>query len=99
LGDEIIVPEDRFGRKVGKHAASFGLDPADPAHRARLRDVIEQIGSSPDRVVEGTFRGWGAVRFFIKGEDVIVTTLSNRFVTILKGGIANPSVRRALADG
>lgn len=69
-----------------------------PAHRARLREAIEQIGSSLDRVVEGTFRVRGVVRFFIKGEDVVVTTLSNEFVTILKGGIANPSVRRALVD-
>jgi hypothetical protein len=68
------------------------------AHRIRLRNVVEQIGSSPDRVVEGTFRGQGAARFFIKGEDVVVTTPSNEFVTMFKGGIANLAVRRALAN-
>jgi hypothetical protein len=65
-------------------------------HRAQLRHLIEEIRTSPDRVIEGAFRGQGAVQFFIKGEDVVVTTLTDDFVTILKGGINNPSVRRAL---
>lgn len=92
----ISIPEEQFGRKVGKHAAAFGLDASNPAHRARLREVIGQIFASPDIVAEGVFRG--RVRFFAKGEDVVVTTLSNEFVTIFKGGISNPSVRRALRD-
>jgi hypothetical protein len=47
-------------------------------------------------VVAGTFRGQGAVKFFIKGEDVVVTTPIEDFVTILKGGVHNPAVQRAL---
>ena len=98
MGGEINIPDEQFGRKLGKHAASFGLDPSRSDHRTRLHDTIKRIGVSPDRVVEGRFRGRGAVKFFIKGEDVVVTSLSNDFVTILKGGIINPSVRRALSD-
>lgn len=98
MSGEVSIPDDQFGRKMGKHAASFGLDPSDAAHRVRLRELIERIASSPDRVAEGTFRGRGVVRFFVGGEDVVVATLSNGFVTILKGGIDNPSVRRALSD-
>jgi filamentous hemagglutinin len=85
-----------LGRKIGKHAADFRLDPANPVHRAQLRHLIAEIHTSPDRVVEGIFRGQGAVKFFIKGDDVVVTTPTEDFVTILKGGVHNPAVRRAL---
>src|SRR6266705_1328512 len=90
------ISEKQLGRKIGKHAADFGLDPANPEHRTQLRHLIEEVITSPDRVVEGTFRGQGAVKFFIKGEDVVVTTPTEDFVTILKGGVQNPAVQRAL---
>jgi len=93
---ETHISEKQLGRKIGKHAVDFGLDPANAAHRAQLRRLIEEISTSAERVVEGTFRGQGAVKFFIKGEDVVVTTPTDDFVTILKGGAHNPSVRRAL---
>ena len=90
------ISERQLGRKIGKHAADFGLDPANPAHRAQLRRLITEIITAPERVVAGTFRGQGAVKFFIKGEDVVVTTPIEDFVTILKGGVHNPAVQRAL---
>jgi hypothetical protein len=89
------ILEKQLSRKIGKHAADFGLDLANPVHRAQLRSLIDEIRTSPDRVVEGTFRGQGAVKFLIKGEDVMVTTPAEDFVTILKGGIHNLAVRRA----
>ena len=93
---ETRISERQLGRKIGKHAADFGLDPANPVHRTQLRHLIAEITTSPDRVIEGTFRGQGAVKFFIKGEDVVVTTPTEDFVTILKGGVQNPAVQRAL---
>jgi hypothetical protein len=94
--EETKISERQLGRKIGKHAVDFGLDPASPVHRAQLRGLIAEITTSPDRVVEGTFRGQGAVKFFIKGEDVVVTTPVEDFITILKGGVRNPAVQRAL---
>lgn len=94
--EETEISERQLGRKIGKHAADFGLDPANPVHRVQLRGLIAEITTSPNRVVEGTFRGQGAVKFFIKGEDVVVTTPTEDFVTILKGGVHNPAVQRAL---
>ena len=94
--EETKISERQLGRKIGKHAADFGLNPANPVHRAQLRGLIAEITTAPDRVVEGTFRGQGAVKFFIKGEDVVVTTPTEDFVTILKGGVHNPAVQRAL---
>ncbi len=90
------ISERQLGRKIGKHAADFGLNPANPAHRTQLRRLIVEITTTPERVVEGTFRGQGAVKFFVKGEDVVVTTPTEDFVTILKGGVGNPAVQRAL---
>jgi len=94
--EEPRISERQLGRKIGKHAADFGLDPANPVYRTQLRHLIAEITTSPDRVVEGIFRGQGAVKFFIKGEDVVVTTPTEDFVTILKGGVQNPAVQRAL---
>ncbi len=96
MEEGIRISDRQFGRKIAKHAADYGLEPNNPIHRAQLRHIIEQIGTFPDAIVEGTFRGQGRVKFFIKGKDVVVTTLSNEFVTILKDGINNLSVRRAL---
>jgi filamentous hemagglutinin len=96
LEEGSAISERQLGRKIGKHATDFGLDAANQEHRAQLHRLTEEIRTSPNMVVEGTFRGQGAVKFFIKGEDVVVTTPTDDFVTILKGGIHNPSVRRAL---
>jgi RHS repeat-associated protein len=92
------IGAEQFGKKIGKHAPDFGLDPANPAHRKVLRDMIESISRNPDKVVQGTFRGQeGAVDFFIKGNDVVVGK-GGDFVTILQDGINNPAVRRALGS-
>lgn len=95
---EVTISERQFGRKIGKHAGDFGLDPSNPAHRVQLRHLISLTVASPDRVVEGTLRGQGVVKFFVRGEDVVVTTASNECVTILKGGIQNRAVRRAMGE-
>jgi hypothetical protein len=92
----LSISEGPFGRKVGKHAAAFGLDASRSEHRERLRAMIGEISASPDMVVEGNFRGRGRVRFFVKEDDVVAATLSDEFVTFLKGEISNPSVRKAL---
>lgn len=60
------------------------------------------IGSNPEKVISGDFAGQGAngargpVHFRIKGNDVVVTKPNGEFVTILKNGITNTSVKTAL---
>jgi hypothetical protein len=61
-----------------------------------MRRLITEIITTPERVVAGIFRGQRAVKFFIKGEDGVVTTPMEDFVTILKGGVRSPAVQRAL---
>lgn len=98
------VTNAQVGKKLGKHVEDFGGDASNPADRQRVLDIINDIGSHPDKVVAGKFAGQGAeggasrgdVFFRIKGNDVVVTKPDGSFVTILKDGVNNTSVKNAL---
>ena len=100
----IQFSDKQFGSKLGQHARDFGLDPSDAADRSRFREIVQDIATRPDRVAEGAFRGQGPggaagpVSFRVKGPNVVVTKPDDEFVTVLKDGINNPSVRRALGQ-
>ncbi|HHM5930179.1 TPA: hypothetical protein ACRNKP_005927 [Pseudomonas aeruginosa] len=65
-------------------------------------DKIQDIGNNPEKVILGKFAGQGSggtrgdVFFRIKGDDVVVTKPDGTFVTIMKDGINNTSVKNAL---
>ncbi|MDV7568602.1 hemagglutinin repeat-containing protein [Acinetobacter baumannii] len=92
----------QIGKKLGKHVSDFGRNPANATDREYVLAQIENIARHPDKVVRGTFAGQGpmntrgAVQFRIKGQDVVVTKPDGTFVTILRNGINNPSVKQAL---
>jgi RHS repeat-associated protein len=92
----------QFGTKWNSHARDFGLNVRSDADRAKFKGMVESIATKPDRVVNGTFRGQGPdggrgpVQFRIKGPDVVMTTRKGEFISILKNGITNSSVRQAL---
>jgi hypothetical protein len=110
--ERLAIPADaskgeiraQFGTKVAEHAVDFGPRPVE--RRGSSQDAEHHRGhrTNPQRVVKGTFRGQGPggargpVSFRIKGEDVVVTTETGQFVTILKDGINSPSVKQALGD-
>lgn len=88
--------EKQFGKKVGKHAIDFGLDPSKPRDREKFQHIIDDIMSNAESVRIGFWRGQSQeVVFHIKGEDVVITDQSNEFITILKGGIKNARVKNA----
>lgn len=89
----------QFGRKIRKHAADYGLNPADPSARAWLRRHIEEIGNLPDEVRLGRWRGAEGYVFYRKGQDVVLAKQNGEFVTLLKDGIANNSFARATVIG
>lgn len=92
----IIKTDKQFGKKIGKHAIDYGLDPASPDAREQMRKIIDAIYQAPDAIAHGDWRGQAnPVKFFIKGDDVVITTENNVFVTILKGGISNARVKNA----
>ncbi|WP_317618741.1 VENN motif pre-toxin domain-containing protein, partial [Dickeya oryzae] len=98
------VTNAQVGKKLGKHVEDFGGNASNAADRQRVLDIINDIGSNPDKVVAGKFAGQGVgngasrgdVFFRIKGNDVVVTKPDGSFVTILKDGVNNTSVKSAL---
>lgn len=86
----------QFGKKVGKHAHDFGLDPGNAESREKILAIINDIHDNPDEVVDGEFRGQDEeVTFYIKKSDVVITTHDHEFVTVMKVGITNERVKEA----
>lgn len=96
------VDKAQLGKKLGKHVQDFGGDVTKEADRVRVTNLINEIGSNPEKVITGTFAGQGAngtrgaVHFRIKDNDVVVTKPNGEFVTVLKDSIYNTSVETAL---
>ena len=100
------IDSTQIGRKM-KHAPEFGFDLKNPSDRQAFIDMVRDIGTNPDKTVRGTFNGLGngssqingnrgPAQFRIKGNDVVVTRPNGDFVTILRNGVTNPSVKAAL---
>lgn len=88
--------EKQFGKKVGKHAAEFGLNPASAEDRVEFLDIINDIRNNATEVRTGEWRMQeGNCIFYIKGDDVVVHNNKDEFVTILKGGVRNERVKNA----
>lgn len=86
----------QFGKKIGKHAIDYGLDPGNPKDRIKMNDIIDNVVKNHSEQRIGDWRGQSEeVLFFIKGEDVVVSKQDGEFVTILKGGIENARVKNA----
>lgn len=86
----------QIGKKIGKHAEDYGLDPSKVTDRVKMNEIINDIVSHSSEVRTGNWRGQEEdVLFYIKGDDVVVTKQDNEFVTILKGGVNNARVKNA----
>ncbi len=93
---KLSVSDKQFGKKVGKHAPEFDLDPTTPEGRAKFKTIINDIVYKVQEKRIGSWRGQAEdVLFFIKGEDVVITKQNGEFITILKGGINNERVKNA----
>ena len=92
----IIISEKQFGKKTGKHASDYGLDPSSAEDRTKLLAIIQSIIIDSEEQRIGSWRGQDDdVVFHIKGEDVVITDQSGQFISILKGGITNARVKNA----
>lgn len=88
--------EKQFGKKVGKHAKDYGLNPSKAEDRAIFQSIINDIKENSEEVRTGYWRGQPEdVLFYIKGEDVVITDQQGEFISILKGGINNERVKNA----
>jgi RHS repeat-associated protein len=94
------ISQEQLGKKIGRHIREWGLDPS--VDQDRFVSIINDIVREADQMVLGDFMGQGPggsrgpALFFIKGNDVVITDLNGKFVTIMKDGINNTSVKTAL---
>ncbi|WP_445493978.1 hypothetical protein [Photorhabdus sp. SF281] len=101
-GSVFKVDDVQLGKKLGKHVEDFGGNASNATDRKMLLDKINDIGNNADKTIPGVFAGQGpngtrgGVFFKIKGNDVVVTKPDGTFVTILKDGVNNTSVKNAL---
>lgn len=92
----IHISDKQFGKKVGKHAQDFGLDPSQPEARDNMMAKINYISKNADERYYGKWRGYNdLVIFHIKDNDVVIESATGQFITILKGGINNERVKNA----
>ena len=95
MSNGIIKSKRQLGKKIGKHAEDYGLNPADKSDRQRMVQKIDDIINNADEILHGEWRSQpGLSDFYIKGEDVVVVN-NGRFVTILKGGVKNERIKNA----
>jgi RHS repeat-associated protein len=95
------MSDAQWGKKLGTHGREWGINMGSASERAALRERISEIGTRPERAVNGTFSGGEEggrrlVQFRITGRDVVVTDRSGGFVTMLKDGISNSNVQNAI---
>ena len=92
----LIISDYQFGKKVGKHANVFGLDPKKEEDRIKFGQITSDIYNNPDEIRRGKWRGQqGDVSFYIKGNDVVVVNSGGEYITTLKDGVNNANVKRA----
>lgn len=95
MTNDIIKTDKQLGKKIGRHARDYGLDPALEMDRIKMVNIIDRILNNPDEIRHGEWRSQpGISDYYIKGNDVVVIN-NNRFVTVLKGGIDNARIKNA----
>ena len=71
-------PEKQFGKKVGKHAADFGLDASKKEDREKFRAITSEIINNHDQLLIGKFNMQeDEILFHIKN-NVVVSTSTGR---------------------
>lgn len=90
------LPSRQFGKKVAQHASDFGLDATTAAGRSAFRARIESVTDGYTELRQGPFQGGRTdVLFYRKGSDLVLTTPSGEFITILTNGETNSWFRSA----
>jgi hypothetical protein len=76
----------QFGKKWGKHASDYGLDPGDPVARKWFADRIQEVRREADEVRRGPYNpgsgGGDDYWFYRKGNDLVLTKPDGQFVTM-----------------
>lgn len=85
-GPEFSIDEGQFGKKWGKHAQDYGLNPGDASARQSFRGKIAEVRGSHDEVRQGPWNpkngGGNDYFFYRRGNDLLVTKGDGQFVTM-----------------
>lgn len=93
--DTVTMSDLQFGDKTGKHAAEWGLNPANAEDRQQMRAIIGNIVDRYDEMRLVDFSGQqGVTVAYIKGSDVVLYKQDGRLITIMKDGAQNKRVQR-----
>lgn len=80
------ISPGQFGKKWGKHAKDYGLNPGDPASRQWFQDRATQVHDAPDDVRVGPYNPNGGggpdYVFFRQGDDLVIMKPNGEFVTM-----------------
>ena len=80
------ISPSQFGKKWGKHAHDYDLNPGDPDSRQWFQDRANEVHGDPDDVRVGPYNpGRGGSTdyvFYRKGDDLVITKANGDFVTM-----------------
>jgi hypothetical protein len=89
------ISPKQFGKKWGKHAKDYGLDPGDPDSRQQFMDLAQRVHSNPDDVRVGPYNPNGGggpdYVFYRQGDDLVIMKPNGDFVTMFPMDPANPN--------
>lgn len=84
---QVLFTDKQVGKKFGKHAGDWGLDPSLERDRCKLLSIIRRIIDEASLVSFGEWRDRvGSCSFYQNGVDVVVVDAEGYFVTVMKGG-------------
>ncbi|MFI7658635.1 RHS repeat-associated core domain-containing protein [Micromonospora parva] len=101
----LAVNSAQFGKKWGKHAQDYGLDPANPAHREQFMRRMQEIHTGPHEVRIGPIMKDGPDNIMYRqGNDLLITKMDGTFVSMYPGGntstwFANGTPRPCMCPG
>lgn len=97
---QVLFTDKQVGKKLGKHAGDWGLDPGSDKDRNKLLSIIRRIVDEADRVDFGIWRGQiGPCAFYIKGNDLVLVDGNGKFASVMKGGVNNKRYKSGTARG
>lgn len=97
---QVLFTDKQVGKKLGKRAGDWGLDPGSDKDRNKPLSIIRRIIDEADRVDFDIWRGRiGPCAFYIKGSDLVLIDGNGKFASVMKGGVNNKRYKSGTARG
>ena len=80
--------EKQIGKKSGKHAEDFGLDPSKEEDRLKFIEITENIIEKATIEFRGEWPGVpGESKFYVNGADVVIVSSEGKYVTTMRDAV------------